>query len=89
MLCLLEGMTAFANLKSPITDLKGKAERLSKQLHGWIEQLKSSGIAGQRHLNDKSRARMAFQKDEADFVQELQRIRQSAVTPSPSGQDPS
>ena len=89
MLCLLEGMTAFANLKSPIADLNGKAERISKQVHGWIEQLKSSGIAGQRHLKDKTRARMAFQKHEADFAQELQGIRQTAVTPSLSGQDPS
>lgn len=88
MLCLLEGMTAFANLKSPIADLKGQAEGISRQLHGWIEQLKSSAIAGQRHLNDKSRARMAYQKDEADFIQELQRIRQTAVGPSPFGEDP-
>jgi four helix bundle protein len=81
MLCLLEGMTVFVNLKSQMADLKGKAERISKQLHGWIEQLKNSGITGQRHLNAQSRARMASKKDGAAFMEELQRIRQTAVSP--------
>lgn len=87
MLCVLEGMTAFSNLRSQITDLKGKAERISKQLHGWIEQLKDSGITGQRHLNAQSRARMTSQKDGAGFLAELQRIRETSLKRDPPQSD--
>ena len=54
MLRVLELWTAFDNHKVQITDLITRGERISKQLYGWIEQLKKSGIRGQRHL-DKSR----------------------------------
>jgi four helix bundle protein len=87
MFCLLEGMTTFVNLRSQIADLKRMAEGISKQLHGWIEQLKNSGITGQRHLNGKSRMRIATQKDGADFLDELQRIRETPVSKSVSEQD--
>jgi four helix bundle protein len=87
MFCLLEGMTVFANLRSQIADLKRMAERISKQLHGWIEQLKNSGITGQRHLNDKSQALAATQKDGADFIEELQRIRETPASKSVAEQD--
>src|SRR5512145_1920948 len=59
MLCVLEGVEAFRHLKSQMADLKSAAERIAKQLYGWIEQLKNSGITGQRHLSDKARARSA------------------------------
>jgi hypothetical protein len=62
-------------------------EGISKQLHGWIEQLKNSGITGQRHLNDKFRAHAATQKDGADFIEELQRIRETRASKSVSEQD--
>jgi four helix bundle protein len=87
MFCLLEGIATFSNFRSQIADLKRMAEGISKQLHDWIEQLKNSGITGQRHLNDKSRARAATQKDGANFIEELQRIRESPASKSVCEQD--
>ena len=82
MLCLLERVTAFSPLKSDICDLRSAAASISRQLYGWIEQLKNSDISGQRHLNETVRARVAVKKDQAAFLEELDRIRQSGTKPS-------
>lgn len=82
MLCLLERIPSFSPLKSAICDLKSNCLSISRQLYGWIEQLKNSNITGQRHLNDKVRTRTVAQKDQAAFLEELDRIRQSGPTRS-------
>jgi four helix bundle protein len=51
MLRILESWQKFAEYKPQIAELRKKAELISRQLHGWIEQLKRSGFRGQRHLN--------------------------------------
>src|SRR5215471_2388221 len=51
MLRILESWKAFADHKSYIIELRKRTESISRQLHGWIEQLKRSGFTGQRHLN--------------------------------------
>jgi len=82
MLCLLERITSFSPLKSEICNLRLAAAGISRQLYGWIEQLKNSDITGQRHLNDKVRTRTVVQKDQAAFLEELDRLRQSGPAPS-------
>ncbi len=77
MLCLLERVPAFSSLKSEIGDLKSSGLSISRQLYGWIEQLKNSDITGQRHLNDKVRAHDAEKKGRDAFLEELDRVRQS------------
>ena len=77
MLCLLERVPTFSPLKSEIGDLKSSCLSISRQLYGWIEQLKNSDITGQRHLNDKVRARDAEKKGRDAFLEELDRVRQS------------
>lgn len=77
ILCLLERIPTFSPLKSDICDLRSAAASISRQLYGWIEQLKNSDISGQRHLNETVRARVAVKKDQAAFLEELERIRQS------------
>ena len=79
ILCVLEGLTAFENLKSQIADLKSQCLNIARQLYGWIEQLKNSGITGQRHLNDNVRIRTAAERDRDAFLEELDRIRQSGL----------
>ncbi|MDK2743553.1 MAG: four helix bundle protein [Nitrospira sp. BO4] len=81
MLCLLERIPSFSSLKSEIGALKSNCLSISRQLYGWIEQLKNSDITGQRHLNDKIRTRTAEKKDQEEFLKELARISQS-VKPS-------
>ena len=77
MLCLLERIPGFSPLKSEICDLRSAVAGISRQLYGWIEQLKNSDITGQRHLNDKVRTRIVVQKDQEAFLEELDRLRQS------------
>ncbi|MBI5315143.1 MAG: four helix bundle protein [Nitrospirae bacterium] len=77
MLCLLERVPAFSPLKSEICNLRSAAAGISRQLYGWIEQLKNSDITGQRHLNDTARSRTVAQKDQAAFLEELDHLRKS------------
>ena len=51
MLRILESWQKFADHKPHIAELIKRAELISRQLYGWIEQLKRSGFSGQRHLN--------------------------------------
>lgn len=79
MLRVLEGWKTFGDLKSQISDLRGRSEKISKQLYGWIENLKNSGISGQRHLDEKAKAKYADKQDREAFLEELRRITESAA----------
>ncbi|MDF0666953.1 MAG: four helix bundle protein [Nitrospira sp.] len=79
MLCLLDRIPSFSPLKSEIGNLRSSCLSISRQLYGWIEQLKNSDISGQRHLNDKVRRRTTERKERDAFLDELDRIRQSSV----------
>lgn len=56
MLCVMERMPGFHELKSEISDWKQTCESISRQIRGWANSLQNSEIDGQRHLNDRSRA---------------------------------
>jgi hypothetical protein len=55
MLCYFERRPALVDFKSEITNLKSIAESCSRQLRGWADSLQNSEIAGQRHLNERSK----------------------------------
>jgi four helix bundle protein len=74
MLCLLDRLPAFSNLKFEISDLKSLAEGVSRQLRGWAEKLQNSPIAGQRYPNDKVRRIEQRRRDRDEFLQELKQI---------------
>ncbi len=74
MLRILESWKTFSNYKSQISDLRLACERISKQLYGWVEQLKKSDIRGQRHFDDKKRAAYANRKERDEFIEELNRL---------------
>jgi len=48
MLRILESWNKFNDHKPHVAELRKRAEVVSRQLHGWIEQLKRSGLRGQR-----------------------------------------
>lgn len=77
MLKVLLRWEEFGNFKSQISDLIKFSEGISRQLYGWIESLKNSGISGQRHLDDKARTRYATKQDKEDFLKEIDRITQA------------
>jgi len=75
MLCVMNGMPMFSDLKSEISDLKSQAESISRQLRGWAQHLQDTPIRGQRHLTSKSRQLDQARRDRDAFLQELEEIR--------------
>ncbi len=86
MFRVLERWKALGNFKSQIADLKGRSEKISKQLYGWIENLKNSEITGQRHLNDKQRTIYTGKKEREDFLEEIRKITEAAAEQRRKGQ---
>jgi four helix bundle protein len=73
MLCLIDRLPAFANLKSEISNLKSLAEGISRQLRGWADSLQNMPIKGQRYLTDKTRRAASAARDREEFLNELRR----------------
>lgn len=73
MLCFFERRPRLRAFRSEISNLKSVAESCSRQLRAWADSLQNSDIAGQRHLNDQSRAtyhkRKARESGAAEFQQ--------------------
>ena len=73
MLCVMERMNGFADLRFEISDLKSTCESISRQIRGWTNSLQNSDIEGQRHLNDQSRAKYGSLKRKAASSEEHRR----------------
>ena len=76
MLCLLDTLTDFANLKSEISNLKSHAEGVSRQLRAWADSLQNSTIPGQRYLTEKTQKASQARAERDEFLKKLQRIRE-------------
>jgi four helix bundle protein len=63
MLCVCARVPRLSNFKSEISNLKGKGENISRQLHGWIESLKNTKIKGNKFLTQKERERIEQDKE--------------------------
>jgi len=77
MLCLLERIALFSNLKFEISNLKSAAEGVSPQLRGWADKLQNSAIPGQRYLTEKSRHEDQRRRDRKEFLKELAEIQRT------------
>ena len=75
MLCLIERLPRFDNLKFEISDLKSRAESISRQLRRWAGSLQNSDIKGQRYLTDKTRGGTKEAREREEFLKELEQIR--------------
>jgi four helix bundle protein len=84
MLCVMERMDAFTDLKSEISNLKSLAEGISRQLHGWAQHLQDSPIRGQRHLTAKTRQIDQSRRDRDEFIRELNEMRKQNQSKSSS-----
>jgi four helix bundle protein len=72
MYCLIERLPEFHDLRSEISDLKSKAESISRQLRAWADSLQNTDIRGTRYLSrriDKQR------HEREEFLAELEQIR--------------
>jgi four helix bundle protein len=75
MFCLLERLPDFVNFKSEISDLKTRAESISRQLRAWADSLQNTEIRGTRYLTDKSRRAEKQRREREEFLTELEQIR--------------
>ena len=75
MLCLLERIPGFENLKFEISNLKSRSEGISRQLRTWAGYLQNSDIRGQRYLTDRTRAKSKEAREREEFLKELEEIR--------------
>lgn len=71
MLCLIERLTGFDDLKSEISDLKSLAESISRQLRAWADSLQNSPIRGQRYLTEKTRCADQSSRERQEFLDML------------------
>jgi four helix bundle protein len=72
MLCFLERLPAFRDLKSQISNLKSHTEGVDRQLRGWADSLQNSDIRGQRYLNEKEKRLHKEKREQDDFMKELE-----------------
>jgi len=75
VLCLCEHLSGFSHFRSEISDLKTRAESISRQLRRWAESLQNSDIRGQRYLTNKTRSKTKEAKEREEFLKELEEIR--------------
>ena len=75
MYCLIERLPEFSDFKFEISDLKLKAESISRQLRAWADSLQNTGIRGTRYLTDQSRRIDKQRQEREEFLTELQQIR--------------
>ena len=75
VLCLCARLPGFSNLRSEISDLRSRAESISRQLRRWAESLQNSDIRGQRYLTNRTRAKTKEARERDEFLKELETIR--------------
>lgn len=76
VLWLCHHLPGFEDLKSEISDLRSRAERISRQIRAWCEALQNSDIRGPRFLTERERRRAKEAQERKEFLKELDQIRQ-------------
>ena len=75
MLCVIDRMEGFQVLKSEVANLKSEFESVSRQLRAWADSLQNGEIAGQRHLNDRSRQEYQGKLRKTEFLDQQSEFR--------------
>ena len=75
MYCLIEQLPEFEDFRSEISDLKSRAESISRQLRAWADSLQNSQIRAARYLTDQSRRVDKQRQEREEFLTELEQIR--------------
>ena len=89
MLCFFERRPSLRDFKSQISNLKSVAESCSRQLGSWAQSLQNSDIAGQRHLNDQSRANYQKRKTRESGAATFQQLLAQHLPPGHPARPPS
>jgi four helix bundle protein len=75
VLCLCERLPRLSNFKFEISDLRSRAENISRQLRGWADSLQNSNIRGQRYLTNEGRRLRKQAQERDDFLKELEELK--------------
>ena len=75
MYCLIEQLPEFEDFRSEISDLKSRAESISRQLRAWADSLQNTDIRGTRYLTDQSRRIDKQRREREEFLLELEQTR--------------
>jgi hypothetical protein len=75
VLCLCERLPGITDLKFEISDLKRRAESISRQLRAWSESLQNTDIRGQRYLTNISRNKTKEARERDEFLKELEEMK--------------
>jgi len=75
VLCLCERLINLNDLRFEISDLKNRAESISRQLRAWSESLQNTDIRGQRYLTNKSRSKTREAREREEFLKELEEVK--------------
>jgi four helix bundle protein len=86
VLCLCERLPGLSDLRSEISDLRSKAESISRQLRRWADSMQNSDIRGQRYLTDKTKNRTREAQEREAFLDELRKVRESSQS-NPAGKN--
>jgi four helix bundle protein len=76
MLCLIDRLPCFRELRSETRPLKARAESCSKQLKGWAQSLQNSQFKGERHVNARTKRAEQAAREREEFLRELAEIRE-------------
>jgi len=79
MLCLLEQLRTFTELKAQVRALNAQAADISRQLGAWAAALQNSKVKGLRHMTGKSRRISRLHKDREEFLEELHRMQEERI----------
>lgn len=79
MYCLIERLPEFGDFRFEISDLKSKAEGISRQLRAWADSLQNTDIRGTRYLTNQSRRADGQRREREEFLVELEQIRNRKV----------
>ena len=70
MLCVMQRMDAFDELSTDVDQLRGVAENISRQIHGWASSLQNSDIEGAKFLNDDAKHRYDREQRRNEFLKQ-------------------
>ena len=79
ILCVMELMVEFKDLKSQISDFKKQSESIARQLRGWADSLQNSDIKGQKYLTQQSKSVYDRKNKANEFVKTIDEITRVAA----------
>ena len=82
VLCLCDRLPGFEDLRSEISDLRSRAESISRQLRAWANSTQNSEMRGPRYLTEKVRRATKEAREREEFLEELRNMLKGSLAKS-------